>query len=121
MKNILVFAIFFGFSFSLTAQKLATWKGGTPGQPTEWNCPTNWEEGRIPNEFSQVVIPDVSSSTFSNPALNSGEVEIWSLQILSGATLKIGKSARLIATAQDSRAFMALEEGIIREGLVTQP
>jgi hypothetical protein len=115
MKNILFFAILLGYSFSLHAQKTATWKGGTPGRPTEWNCATNWKEGRVPNEFSQVIIPDVSSSTFSNPVLSSGDVEIWSLQILSGATLNIGKSASLIATGQDSRAFMASREGEVRQ------
>lgn len=121
MKNILFFVILLAFSFSIHAQKPATWKGGTPGRPTEWNCATNWKEGRVPNEFSQVIIPDVSSSTFSNPVLNSGEVEIWSLQILSGATLKIGKSASLIATEQDSRAFMVLRGGDVRQGPIIQP
>ncbi len=101
---------------ALCAQKIATWKGGTPGRPAEWNCPTNWKEGRTPNEFSQVIIPDVSSSTFHNPVLKEGEVEIWSLQILSGAMLHIGENASLIVIEQDSRAFIAFGEGIIQSG-----
>ena len=75
-----------------------------------------YEENRVPNEFSSVIIPDVSTSTFSNPVLAGGQVEIWSLQILSGAQLRIGKSAGLIVTGQDSRAFMALEEGEVKRG-----
>jgi len=34
--------------------------------------------------------------------LNSGEMETWSLQILSGATVKIGKSARPLRMEQHS-------------------
>lgn len=118
MKNVLFFAAFtalFLSTQSLHAQKIATWKGGAPGHPTDWNYPANWEEGRVPNEFSWVIIPDVSTSTFSNPVLNGEQVEIWSLQIFSGAKLHIGKSARLIVTGQDSRAFLASQEGEIRQ------
>jgi hypothetical protein len=115
MKNALVFTALL-FSLSLHAQKIATWKGGAPGHTTDWNYPANWEENRVPNEFSQVIIPDVSSSTFSNPVLDGEAVEIWSLQIFSGASLRIGKSARLIVTGQDSRAFMAMVEGEVRPG-----
>lgn len=117
MKNALVFSVLFALSaLSLQAQKIATWKGGAPGHATEWNYPANWKENRVPNEFSQVIIPDVSSSTFSNPVLDGEVVEIWSLQIFSGASLRIGKSARLIVTGQDSRAFMATAEGEVRSG-----
>lgn len=124
MKNVrILFVAFIALllcSASLFAQKTATWKGGTPGRPEEWNCPTNWNEGRVPDEFSRVIIPDVSTSTFHNPVLNEGEVEIWSLQILSGATLRIGKHASLVATCQDSRAFLAFGDGIIRQSATMQ-
>ena len=89
-------ALIFTISTSAFAQKVAIWKGGTPGQVTEWNCPKNWKEGQVPNEFSQVVIPDVRSSTFNNPVIASGEVEVWRILIHSGASLRIGKGARLI-------------------------
>jgi len=124
MKNVrILFVSFFALllcSASLCAQKTATWKGGTPGRPAEWNCPTNWKEGRVPDEFSRVIIPDASTSTFHNPVLNEGEVEVWSLQILSGAMLCIGKNASLIATEQGSRAFIASGEGIIRQSATMQ-
>lgn len=115
MKNILFFAAFILASqTTLFAQKTATWKGGTLGKPTDWNCAANWKEGRVPNEFSQVIIPDVSSSSHSNPVLISGEVEIWSILIHTGASLRISKNARLIATEQEEHGFLAWGEGVLR-------
>lgn len=101
---------------SAFSQKMATWKGGTPGRGADWNCATNWEEGRVPNEFSQVIIPDVSSRCSSNPVLTSGEVEIWSILIHTGASLRIGKNARLIATEQEEHGLLAWGEGVLRSG-----
>ena len=98
------------------AQKVATWKGGTPGRNTDWYCATNWADGRVPNEFSQVIIPDVSASTFSYPVLGSGEVEIWSLQMLAGAQLKIGKKTHLIVSEQKNNGPLAWGEGVIHIG-----
>lgn len=93
MKNSMLISVAtmilcFGFQVSLSAQRTATWKGGTPGKISDWNCPTNWKEGRVPDEFSNVVIPDVSTSTFSYPIINS-EVEIFSLICDAPARLKI--------------------------------
>lgn len=92
MKNILFFlftlTLILVSQISLSAQRTATWKGGTPGKSADWNCPTNWKEGRVPDEFSNVVIPDVSTSTFSYPIINN-EVEILSLICDAPARLKI--------------------------------
>ena len=121
MRNILFFAALFLVSqTTLLAQKTATWKGGTPGKPTDWNCAANWKEGRVPNEFSQVIIPDVSSSSFNNPVLASGEVEIWSLVIHTGASLQIGKKARLIATEQEEHQYLAWGEGVLKAETLQQ-
>lgn len=121
MRNILFFAAILLLSqTALLAQKTATWKGGTPGKPTEWNCAANWKEGHVPNEFSQVIIPDVSSSSFSNPVLTSGEVEICSLLIHTGASLRIGKNARLIATEQEEHGFLAWGEGVLQPDTLQQ-
>lgn len=105
---------------SAFSQKTATWKGGTPGKNDDWHCPTNWKEDRVPDEFSQVIIPDVSSSSFSNPTLASGEVEIWSIQIHSGAFLRIGKGASLTVTEQEEHGFLAWGEGVLRAGTPPQ-
>ncbi len=85
-----------GFQISLTAQKTATWKGGAPGRNTAWNCAANWKEGRVPNEFSNVVIPDVSTTTFCYPVIEEGEVEILSLLCTPPAKVTLGKNASLI-------------------------
>ena len=121
MRNILFFAAFILASqTTLFAQKTATWKGGTPGKPTDWNCAANWKEGRVPNQFSQVIIPDVSSSSHGNPVLSSGEVEIWSILIHTGASLQIGKNARLIATEQEEHGYLAWGEGVLRPDTMQQ-
>lgn len=121
MRNILFFtAIILMSHTALLAQKTATWKGGTPGNPNEWNCAANWKEGRVPNEFSQVIIPDVSSSSFSNPMITSGEVEVWSIQIHTGAFLKIGKNARLIALEQEEHGTLAWGEAVLQPGTPPQ-
>ena len=121
MRNILFFAAFILASqTTLFAQKTATWKGGTPGKAADWNCAANWKEGRVPNEFSQVIIPDVSSSNHSNPVLSSGEVEIWSILIHTGASLRIGKNARLIATEQEEHGYLAWGEGVLQSDTLQQ-
>ncbi len=80
----------------LFSQKTATWKGGTPGMEQEWNCPKNWSGGAIPNEFSNVFIPDVTTTTCSPPVIQSGQVEVNALFLESNATLTIGPAAELI-------------------------
>jgi hypothetical protein len=100
MKNALLFftimILLGGFKISLNAQKTATWKGGAPGRNTAWNCASNWKEGRVPNEFSHVVIPDVSTTTFCYPIIEEGVVEILSLLCTPPAKVTIGKNASLI-------------------------
>lgn len=80
---------------NLHAQKCATWKGGTPGRTTDWNCASNWKEGRVPNEFSSVIIPDVSTTTGYHPSIASNVEAISSLQVLPGASLTIAESGAL--------------------------
>ncbi|MDX2134745.1 MAG: hypothetical protein SFV52_08165 [Saprospiraceae bacterium] len=78
------------------AQKANTWKGGTPGQETNWNCPQNWSTNAVPDAFSDVVIPDVSTSTFAAPVIRTGTHEVNALLLLSGARLTIEADANLI-------------------------
>ena len=80
-----------------TAQIANTWKGGTPGQETNWACSRNWSLGRIPDAFHNVVIADVSTSTGKYPVIMKGDVEVLSLKIASGAALTLLPQARLFA------------------------
>lgn len=77
------------------AQKTVVWKGGTPGQETNWHCPKNWSTHTVPDAFSDVVIPDVSTTTRALPEIRTGEVEINRLTIAPHASLSLGESARL--------------------------
>ncbi|MFN0034087.1 MAG: hypothetical protein ACKVUS_03405 [Saprospiraceae bacterium] len=95
-KSIAIIALFSLGSLCAQAQQTATWKGGTAGRKSDWNCPSNWKEGRVPNEFSHVVIPDISSSTFCYPIIDQGEVEVQSLLCSPTAHLTVRSKARLI-------------------------
>ena len=87
----------FGFQSALHAQKTATWKGGAPGHETDWHFYKNWSLGQAPGEFDRVVVQDVSTSTRHYSVVRSGEVEVLSLEIQSGASLTLLSGARLIA------------------------
>lgn len=87
--------LFLGFQLSTSAQKSATWKGGTPGNGADWNCASNWKEGRVPNEFSDVCIPDVSTASGVKPVVRCRVSSVNSLTILSGGGLRIEKSGVL--------------------------
>jgi hypothetical protein len=87
-----ILMLFFSFSVSLSAQKTATWKGGKCGNPTDWNCDSNWKEGKAPNEFSQVVIP---SGRAFYPVIKDEVPPIDALLIESDAKLTLTEDARL--------------------------
>lgn len=72
------------------------WKGGTPGQETNWHCPKNWSTGTVPDVFSDVVIPDVSTTTRALPEIRSGEVEVNRLTIAHNAGLSLAEAAQLV-------------------------
>ena len=78
------------------AQRTIVWKGGTPGQETNWHCPQNWSSYRLPDEFSNVVIPDVSSTTQADPVIRGSRVEVNALRIESRALLTIATDACLV-------------------------
>jgi len=78
------------------SQKATTWRGGTPGMANNWYCPQNWSTCSVPDEFSDVIIPDVSRSTFTTPELLSGTVEVNSICIHQNSSLTISKEATLI-------------------------
>lgn len=103
MKNIrLIAAITALFLMSLTtvsAQKIATWKGGAPGRGSDWTCSQNWVEGRTPNEFSDVFIPDVSTTTGCLPVIRQEVESVNSLTLCAGAKLQITKSGSLYVVA----------------------
>lgn len=80
------------------SQRTITWKGGTPGMKNDWFCPQNWSTATVPDEFSDVIIPDVSTSSFAHPVIEAGQVEINSITIHSQGALTISKEAALFVS-----------------------
>jgi hypothetical protein len=95
MKTLL-FAALTLISTITFAQQKVTWEGGTPGKETSWNEPRNWSNNNIPDEFSDVIIPNVSTTTFSNPVIKEGQFELNSIVIESNGHLTVDASAKLI-------------------------
>jgi hypothetical protein len=119
--SIAIIALFSLISLSAQAQITATWKGGTPGKTTDWNCPSNWKEGREPDEFSNVFIPDVSTSTFSYPVIKQGTVEIASLQCASNTRLTTLGNARVIFLDDAGTAAERRQAALAMSDLATEP
>lgn len=81
-----------GIQASLCGQKTTTWQGGKPGRTTDWNCPANWSEGHVPDEFTQVIIPTGANCY---PVIQSAALPIDALLIEAGARLSIQAGATL--------------------------
>ncbi len=94
MKTSIIFlaVLFLGLSLSLSAQTTAVWQGGKSGRTTDWNCPANWSEGRVPDEFTQVVIPTGANYY---PVIQYAPAPIDALLMEAGARLTIKDGARL--------------------------
>ncbi len=96
MKNyILITTVWITLSTNVFSQKETTWIGGTAGMENNWYCPFNWSTSSVPDEFLDVIIPDVSTTTFSLPTLSSGNVEVNSLNIHISSHLTIRNDATL--------------------------
>ena len=119
--------LLFFFSSSVFSQSVNYWIGGAPGLEREWNCPRNWSTGEVPNEFSHVVIPDVSIGSRSTPIVRSGLLEIGSLIMESNSALEVQEQATLVVheeikTPKESELkvegmLIAWEEGMEFPGL----
>lgn len=99
------------FSFSLSAQISATWQGGKPGRSTDWDCPSNWREGRVPDEFTQVIIP---AGRQFYPEIKCASMPIDALLMESGSTLDIFEGASLLVLGATGRFDCAIVLGQIR-------
>ena len=91
MKKLSVLVILC-LSMNAYSQKLIQWIGGHPGQETKWECPANWDNNKLPDELSDVMISNQSSHGNFYPIVNS-IVKINSLQLLDKTYLNIGPKA----------------------------
>ena len=115
--RMITIGLFLLFALAASAQKNNVWRGGAPGHETEWAFFKNWSTGKIPSEFDNVIIPDVSASTGDYPVIRTGEVEILGLEIQSGATLTLLPEARLLVeTLQISGTCKGCKSRILMEG-----
>jgi len=115
-KNMLLF-VFVLIVTSASAQKDNTWRGGAPGHETEWSYSKNWSNGRVPNEFDRVLIPDVSSSTNDYPVIKAEKIEVSSLRIQEGAMLTLLPNACLLVEEVDIQGVcQGCERRILLEG-----
>ena len=98
MKRTTIFALCFFtlFSITLPAQITNVWKGGSPGHENDWHYYKNWSLGKTPDVFDAVIIPDVSTTTNRYPVVSSGQIEVQSLDIQSGASLQLCRSASIL-------------------------
>jgi hypothetical protein len=89
-------ALMIMLSTSVFSQKTVTWIGGTPGHENDWNYARNWSNNTVPDNFSNVIIPDVSTTTFSSPIITSGKIEVNTLFIETTAHLTIAEAGELV-------------------------
>lgn len=85
-----------------SSQRTTTWKGGAPGMENEWNCPKNWSNYSVPDEFDNVIIPDVSTTTQAAPVIKNGKVEVNSLYMDTNAKLIVDESAQLVVFQREA-------------------
>ena len=82
------------------AQITAIWRGNTPGHENKWECPSNWSNNRVPDEFTDVIIQVDISNDFHYPVFNMSETEINSLRIWPGACLYLKSGNLFILDAE---------------------
>ncbi len=96
ISTVLCLLFFFIFEqATLLAQIQAVWQGGTPGRETRWECSKNWKNSKVPDEFSDVLIPDVAAGSLAFPELDDLTVSINSLRIEGSGQFVIGPHAVL--------------------------
>lgn len=96
-----------GICTGAAAQKTIIWKGGAPGHETDWHYAKNWSTHSVPNEFSNVIIPDVSTTTRALPVIRKGVVEVNSLIIAPNVTLSLGETVQLTVLENSDSMLIA--------------
>lgn len=112
----LMIIFFLSLTSLISGQITTTWTGGTPGRSTDWNCPSNWKEGRVPDEFCQVIIP--SDRNFY-PVINAEVAPIDALLVESGAKITIQRESTLTVLGGTGRMNGATLFGeVINDGVL---
>jgi hypothetical protein len=100
----------------MTGQVTSIWIGDTPGHRTDWHQPYNWSNQRVPDEFTDVIIPLDETQSNNYPVYATGSAEINSLNIWPGAILHI-KGGELIILDTGKNVYSPDQiKGSIRNG-----
>jgi hypothetical protein len=119
MKKFFFSAIaFFLLSSALFSQRTNHWKGGTPGQESNWNCPRNWSLGKVPDAFDRVVIPDVSTAARQFPVIKSEVEPVLSLRVEGHAQLTLTSFGVLQIETNDVDGLHVYGK-ILNEGIIS--
>ena len=79
---------------AITAQTV--WKGGSPGRENSWNTDSNWSTGRVPTEFDDVIIPDVSCTGNFYPVIDHTLRPVQHLCVESNACVFVEEGGVLV-------------------------
>lgn len=96
MKNLLMLLVVLIATNLTSMEAQNVWKGGTPGQETEWNVAKNWSQNNVPDWTEDVVIPDVSTNSGFFPIIDDKVEPIAHLEIQSNASLTILPKGKLV-------------------------
>lgn len=100
----------------LPGQVTSIWIGDMPGHKTDWHQPYNWSNQRIPDEFTDVVIPLDETQSNNYPVYSEGREEINSLNIWPGAILQV-RGGELIILDTGKNVYSPEQiKGSIRSG-----
>jgi hypothetical protein len=98
MKNLsMSFAlclVTFFFTSDLIAQNY--WKGGTPGNESNWNTAKNWSKNQVPDLTEDVIITDVSNQSGFPPVIDQVIEAIPHIEIQSNAVLTVLPWGKLV-------------------------
>ena len=98
MKNSILPFILCIVCLSFTSDVLSQnyWKGGTPGNETNWNTPRNWSQNQVPDWSESVIIPDVSTQSGYFPVISETIEPIPHIEIQGNALLTVLAKGRLV-------------------------
>ena len=83
------------------------WTGGTS---IDWNDPSNWSCGVVPNQTTNVQIPDIANE----PVINSGvTAEVRNITIESGSSLTVASGTIMIYGAVTSNSAIDVSDGTV--------
>ncbi|MCC6815070.1 MAG: hypothetical protein IT267_01495 [Saprospiraceae bacterium] len=118
-KIIFISLLILNSGSTVFSQITAYWIGGRNGNSKSWNISSNWSNHRVPNEFTDVIIPYKESCLNSIPEISNNKVKIHSLSIHNGAGLKILKNGSL--TIRQNSAQKLTLKNILLEGSLFLP